>query len=172
MRYDFDNMLQMIYKGKYRLLGNGSSRRVFDLENGFVVKVAKDLRGIHQNNAEYTVYKKNKSGMFAHIEAVSEDFRLLIMTKAQKIKSMDIVFQYYKVRNSQALFRLEGFVDDITLYDLGKGDLKRSANWGLIDGVPKIIDYGLTKEIYQKYYSRKLLLFRNKKHLAIKDITA
>ena len=110
--------------------------------------------------------------MFAHIEAVSEDFGLLIMTKAQKIKSMDIVFQYYKVRNSQALFRLTGFIDDITLYNLGKGDLKRSANWGLIDGVPKIIDYGLTKEIYQKYYSRKLLFFRNKKRLAIKDITA
>lgn len=166
MGYDFDNLLQLIYKGRYRLLGNGSSRRVFDLENGFVAKVAKDIRGVHQNNAEYTVHQKNKSGMFAPIEAVSEDFKVLIMAKAQKIKSMDVVFQYYKVRNSLALFRLEGLMDDISLYNLGKDDLKRSVNWGLIDGVPKIIDYGLTKEIYKKYYSRKLLFFRNKKHLS------
>lgn len=36
-----------------------------------------------------------------------------------------------------------------------KGDIRRKENWGMIDGKPALLDYGLTPEIERRYYSEK-----------------
>ncbi|HHX11997.1 MAG TPA: hypothetical protein GX731_04185, partial [Clostridiales bacterium] len=46
---DFDSIIMNIGKGNYQFIGSGSGRRVYDLGNGYVVKVAKNNRGIAQN---------------------------------------------------------------------------------------------------------------------------
>ena len=42
-------------QGNYIYIGSGSSRNVFDLGNGYVMKVAKNIAGIAQNKSEYRI---------------------------------------------------------------------------------------------------------------------
>jgi len=160
MGYNFKELIVGIKSGKYKLLGVGSSRKVYDLNDGYVIKVAKDVRGIYQNQAENKIYLLRKSNFFAQVVAVSEDSRCLIMPKANKIKSIDTVCKYYNVRSFKSLTMLDHFNDDINDNNLSRNDLIRPSSWGFIDDVPIIIDYGLTHSIFKKYYGPNLIFKR------------
>ena len=45
----FNEIKLNITRGYYRYIGSGSGRQVFDLENGYVIKMAKN-RGVSQND--------------------------------------------------------------------------------------------------------------------------
>ena len=164
MEFNFKKIIAGIRSGKYRLIGSGSSRRVYDLNNGYVIKVAKDIRGVFQNQTENTTYLAQNSNFFAPVVAISEDYKLLIMPKARKIKYIDTVCKYYNVKSIRSLIMLDTLNDDITRNSLGKSDLTRVSSWGLINDVPLLIDYGLTHSIFKKYYGVNLL-FKNFKKL-------
>lgn len=150
-KYNFKELISGIKGRKYTLLGAGSSRRVYDLNNGYVIKMAIDVRGIHQNKAEQRIYTSAESKLFAEVVDVSEDFRCLIMPKADKIRSIETVCKYYNVRNIKFLI-YDRISKDIRKNNLSKPDLIRASSWGMINGIPMIIDYGLTQEIFRKYY--------------------
>lgn len=152
MGIDFANIKTNIEKKTYHLIGAGSGRHVYDLDNGYVVKVARNRRGLAQNKAEHQIASTNHSRIFARIVAVSEDFIFLIMEKAEKVKSITEVWSYYHVKNNRELFGIKEFRDFTKKYNLLYPDLKRSSSWGLIKGKPVIIDYGFTKEV-SKYYT-------------------
>ena len=149
---DFDHISENINKRKYRLIGSGSGRLVFDLDNGYVVKVAKNRRGIAQNVAEYNIAAMKSSDMFAKIIGISENSRYLVMEKAERIKSISDIWDYYHVNNNYELFRLDILKDFGAKYNLLYGDLCRKSSWGFVNNKPKIIDYGFTRET-KKYYS-------------------
>lgn len=157
MDINFDEIIFKIHSGEYKPVGFGSCRRVYDMNNGCVVKVARDIRGIDQNRAENDIYNTRKSNFFARVEAVSNDYKLLIMVKAGKIRNMKQVLQYYRVRNINALVRTNHFIEDIMDHKLSKGDLVRVSSWGIVDSIPVMIDYGLTRSIYIKYYRLNFL---------------
>lgn len=160
MEYDFDKILHEAKTGQYKLLGNGSCRIVFDLGDGSVAKIAKDIRGIDQNQNEYAIFHARKSDLFAEVTAVSSDNRMLIMAKADKIKNMKTVYAYYKVQNISSLLKHGSFSQDVNTYKLSKGDLVRPSSWGLIGGIPMLIDFGLTHGIFIKYYKNNLFNLR------------
>lgn len=152
MRVDFDEIRSNINNRSYRLLGSGSGRLVFDLKNGYVVKMAKNRRGFAQNKAESQIASMNPSNIFAKIIAVSEDFIYLIMEKAERVSSIAYVWRYFNVKSNHELFRLSEFSELKSKYNLLLPDLCRQNSWGSIDGRPIIVDYGFTKEV-KKYYS-------------------
>ncbi|MDF2985632.1 MAG: hypothetical protein K0R50_1142 [Eubacterium sp.] len=158
MDYNSQDIINKIRNGEYKLIGSGSCRVVFDLNNGYVVKIAKDVRGIEQNNSEYSIYNSHKSHFFAEVPSISEDGRMLIMSKAKRIKNIRTVYSYYKVRGIDSLVKLDNLSEDLLNNDLGRGDIRRPSSWGFIDGVPVIIDYGLTHKIFKKYYRGNLLI--------------
>ncbi|WP_264739400.1 hypothetical protein [Cytobacillus firmus] len=47
---------QGILKLKYKVIGGGSHRIVYDLQNGYVLKIALRKRGFKSNKAEYNLY--------------------------------------------------------------------------------------------------------------------
>lgn len=149
--------------GKYKLLGVGSSRKVYDLNNGYVLKLAIDVRGILQNKNEHKIYSEAKSELFAEVAAVSDDYKCLVMPKADKIKNIETVCRYYNVRNIKFLI-YDRISKELGKNTLSKPDLIRPSSWGLIKGVPMIVDYGLTQEIFRKYYGINKL-FKKFKHL-------
>jgi hypothetical protein len=153
MKISFDRISEGIQQGYYRYLGSGSGRKVFDLGNGYVVKTAKNKKGIAQNEAEYAISSVDNSGLFAKIYKLSEDHRYLIMQKAEPIKSLAEVWDYYQVSSNRELFRLEAFHNSIHRYHLLQADLCRPTNWGIIHGKPVIIDYGFTSMVRKKYYT-------------------
>ncbi len=163
MDYDYKNIILNIKSGKHHRLGIGSSRIVYDLNDGLVVKIAKNIRGISQNEAEYKTYSVHKSSLFAEIIAVSEDYHFLIMPRAKKIKNISTVLKYYNVNSIKSLFNKDKLIiSDIHDNDLSKNDLYRASSWGFINNVPLIIDYGLTHSIYKKFYGHNKLFKKYK----------
>lgn len=148
----FEKLYSDLKRGAYRSIGAGSGRKVFDLENGYVAKVARNSRGIAQNEAEYNISLTDDSGLFAKIKAVSKGFRLLIMEKADRIRDITFVWKYFEVRSNQQLYHLKVIKDATSKHSLLIGDLGRSVNWGQINGKPIVIDYGFTQNVRRNYY--------------------
>lgn len=149
---DYNEISLNIRRGAYKCIGMGSGRMVFDLDNGYVVKVARNQKGIGQNKAEYKIALTDDSGLFAKISSVSKRFGMLIMNKADKIKDISYVWNYFNVKNNHELFKLKKLQDISSRHDLLLWDFGRSVNWGQIDGKPVIIDYGYTREVRRRFY--------------------
>lgn len=141
-----------IRRGMYRYIGSGSSRKVFDLGNGYVAKVAKNAAGIAQNKMEYKISSTDSSNLFAEVIEISKDSSTLIMKKADKIYNFSYVCHYFKVRSIIDVLKLKRFQNIECRYNLLLNDLRRTSNWGIINGRPVIIDYGFTKEVSRRYY--------------------
>lgn len=150
---DSDIIILNIRKKTYRYIGSGSGRYVFDLGNGYVVKVARNNKGIAQNEAESQISSVDSSNIFAKITQVSEDFRFLIMEKAVPIRNFTEVRKYFNVKSNRELFQLEEIKSIFPKHNLLLNDLYRPANWGMINNRPVIIDYGFTRTVKRHYYS-------------------
>jgi hypothetical protein len=125
---------------------------VYDLGNGYVVKVARNKRGIAQNKVEHHIASKSNSALFAKVPQVSSNYHLLIMEKADRIKNMSEVWKHFDVQNNRQLFRLKELKDIPSKYGLLLPDLCRPVNWGKTDRGPVIIDYGFTWRVRNNYY--------------------
>ncbi len=150
---DFNIIILNIRRRNYPCIGSGSGRRVFDLRNGYVVKVAKNNRGIAQNEAEHHISLADHSNIFAKTIQISNDHRFLIMEKAVRIRNFSEVRKYFNVKTNRELFQLEVIRSVFTKYNLLLNDLYRTVNWGIINNHPVIIDYGFTQSVQRKYYS-------------------
>ena len=135
-----------------KYFGSGSSRYVFDLGNGYVMKVAKNLAGKAQNKVEYQISSMDSSDLFAKVMQVSSNFNYLVMQKADKINSITDFLYYFKVRSIDELFSLREFQNIVYRYNLLANDLCRTSSWGIVNGEPVIIDYGFTREVSARYY--------------------
>lgn len=151
--FNFDLINQNLSEGYYRYIGSGSGRQVYDLDNGYVVKAAKNRKGIAQNKVEYEIASIDQSNLFAKVPYASDDYSLLIMEKADKIQSFSDIFRYYNVRNYRELFQLEQIKGNLSRHNLISKDLTRSSNWGIVNNRPVIVDYGFTYSVKRKYYS-------------------
>ncbi|MGL4106650.1 hypothetical protein [Clostridium sp. LP20] len=136
----------------YRYIGSGSGRDVFDLRNGYVIKVAKNMAGIAQNQTEYRISFNENSDIFAKVIKVSGNFKFLIMKKAERINNFSEVLRYFSTTNNTELLRLKEIEAIQRKYGLLGADLGRSSSWGIINGKPVIVDYGFTKEVKGRYY--------------------
>lgn len=151
MKIDYDEISESILSKKLQLIGVGSSRSVYDLKNGYVVKMARNKKGLAQNRAEHKIAARNRSFLFADVISVSDDYIYLIMKKADKIGSLDPVRKYYKVKSLKELFKRDDIRKLIRDNDLLLPDLYRKTSWGIINERPVLVDYGFTKEV-RKYY--------------------
>ena len=148
----FNQIMMNITRGYYRYIGSGSGRKVFDLGNGHVIKVAKNAAGIAQNKSEYKISSNDHSNLFAKVIKVSDDFRLLIMQRADKIYDFSYVWKYFNVTSKSELFNSKELRNINRNYNLLLGDFARTSSWGIINGRPVIIDYGFTREVKERYY--------------------
>jgi hypothetical protein len=149
---DFDLIVSNLRKRQYKCLGNGSGRRVYDLGNGYVVKVAKNMRGIAQNIVEHDIALSGDTPLFAKILKTSEKFRFLIMEKADRVRHISDVWKYFNVKSNRELYNIKELQDISDKYDLVLRDFGSPINWGQINGKPIIIDYGFTRKVRQRYY--------------------
>lgn len=163
MRYDFDRFEDPYFrhisanlaKGRYRYIGKGSGRIVYDIGNGKVVKSAKNMKGIAQNIEEYRIAMADDSGLLARVYGLSGDFRYLIMDRTDSVRNISLIWKYFHVRSNDELFELYIIREISDRYDLLIRDLGRAANWGLISGRPVIVDYGFTRDVRRNFYRNK-----------------
>lgn len=150
----FKAISRNIKRGNYRYIGKGSGRIVYDLGNGKVVKAAKNRRGIAQNIEEYNIALVDHSSLFARVIAVSDDYRFLIMEKANRIRDISFVWKYFHVGSNDELYQVNIIKDISEKYELLVRDLGRTVNWGQINGRPVVIDYGFTRQVRIRYYNK------------------
>lgn len=149
---DWHKLSTNLKKHHYKRLGKGSGRVVYDLEDGTVVKVAKNMRGMAQNKVESNIYKIHPAPIFAQIINVSDNHKYLIMVKAEKVRSIKQVWRYFHVHSVRQFSKLEEISEICHKHDLLLGDLCTAHNWGFIDEKPVIVDYGFTEAVRRKYY--------------------
>lgn len=126
---------------------------MYDLGNGYVVKVAKNRAGIAQNKSEYKISLHDYSNLFARVTQVSNDFKFLIMEKAEKIDDISYVWDYFNVSSKRELFEIDELQKIKKNYNLILGDFGKESSWGTINGRPVIIDYGFTTSVRKRYYN-------------------
>ncbi|MHB1314186.1 MAG: hypothetical protein ACYCX2_01725 [Christensenellales bacterium] len=152
MEVDFEWIQAGIEKRAFAYIGTGSARTVYDLNNGTVVKAAKNKRGVAQNRAEYRISKADESNLLAKTLHISLDHRYLIMEKAGPVDGFHEVLDYFRVQSSRQLFSLDRFRSLRRNHALLLNDFRRPANWGVIGGRYVIVDYGFTDDVRRRYY--------------------
>lgn len=164
----------------FKRLGAGTARVAFLLPDGKVLKLAKNAKGIAQNNTESDYGLQN--GITNKIIASDEQHWWLITNLASKVNAAFFKSQtglsfetYCKVLNYwdhiqhnrlkydatnelQKILDQNQFVQDVTEIignaNLGLGDFLRLSSYGNVAGELKVIDFGITMEDWEKYYKR------------------
>lgn len=143
-----------IKNGKYRYIGSGSSRRVYDLNNGYVIKIAKNKAGVEQNKAEYMISEMGNYNIFAKVICAISDYNFIVMKKGKKIKSMSYIWKYFNVEDEYDFFNLPIIKSIKYRYGLVVSDLARTSSWAIVDGTVRIIDFGFTRKVKKEYYDK------------------
>lgn len=158
MSFDFNEIETCIKTGQYKFIAKGSGRKVYDMDDGYVVKQAFNKKGFAQNQTEYYLSSIDTENIFAKTFAISTDHKYIIMKRANKLKSIRPVCNYFGVKNSNQLHNNEIISNMVKKYHLNIADIKNFTSWGLIDDTPLIIDYGLTDKIYTEYYLKERII--------------
>lgn len=172
-------------------ISSGSSRIVYKIDDEKVLKLAKNTKGVAQNEVEHQYGNDYVlEDIVANVFEVDENNLWIEMELARKVSKGDFkkvtgysfeqfvaaVHNYGEDANGgnrQHSFKMHldaevyesmwendfmrGIFDYIGNYGIPAGDLKKLSTFGLVkrDGQDRviIIDYGLTHEVYQSYYS-------------------
>jgi uncharacterized protein YpmB len=158
-------------------LSSGSSRIVYLTKDHTIVKLAKNDKGVAQNEAEANPKMKgkflNKVLGCADNHAWIEVCYLEKITEKEFEEMTDIKFDDFgeairyglrKISSNKDLEKPNNF-DEVSKSALYKevqevaeefkllpGDIARISSWGEKDGHPVLIDAGLTRDIYDEYY--------------------
>lgn len=186
--WDLRNYTQRINYCKEHLgapLGAGSSRIVFAIDEQKVLKLAKNAKGIAQNENESAhMFQQDYGDYVAKVFNTHPQDLWVEMEKAVKITPakfkqltgvrMEDLSQYL-CNNHMTGYknpmdsRLEALMEDnefvqgmnqmVGDYALHPGDMGRASSWGLVhrDGqeMPVLIDFGLTQDNYETHYGDK-----------------
>lgn len=160
----------------FKYLSAGSSRLVLLTDEGSVIKMAKNKKGISQNRAEANPKMKSvhinkvlsKANNFSWIEVnylekiTSEKFNEITGLNFKDFSAaigyalQDVSEESIKKPSDFKKIESNGFFQEIVRlgkkFDLMPGDIARISSWGEKDGIPILIDAGLTKNVYEKYY--------------------
>ena len=152
MNIEFNNMQWDTRDGKLIYIGSGSGRAVYDMGNGYVIKAARNKKGLAQNRVEHTIYMEEQSPLLAQIIDAAENYDYVIMRKAEHIYSRSYIQGYLRnvmIGEYPAGYELQRIMDK---YGLILADIRRSSSWGLIDDKLVLIDYGFTWGVKRTYY--------------------
>ncbi len=151
--FDFDEIIGNLRHHEYRRIGSGSGRNVYDIGGGYVAKVARNRRGLAQNEAEYQISVSDASGLFANTVAATQDLHITVMERAEPLRHFSAVLRYYQARSSRDLYNIPLIQSTLARHSLVFPDLCRKENWGVVNGRPVIVDYGFTTSVNRRYYN-------------------
>lgn len=157
-------------------LSSGSSRVVYQLQDGSILKLAKNDRGLAQNKVEGNsemnslylnkLIKKAKNHAWINVPFLNKitekefenltglnfkEFGKAISYGLKEVSGVEEVEpkNFKNISNSKIYKELDKLGKK---FKLMPGDMARISSYGEKDGRPILIDAGLTKEIFDKYY--------------------
>lgn len=148
---------------KFRLLGQGDSRKVFALNEDLVLKLAKGVEGVYQNSVEHYVFTHAEVKLSLYLcPVVWFTPRMLVMRRAIPLSSTT-----HKKHINLGAVRKEPNAP-MDLYNLTNKfmlyyeDIISVSSWGILKGLNVLIDYGCTNKAGDAYYNS---LFSIEKYL-------
>jgi hypothetical protein len=165
-------------------IASGSGRYVFGIDANTVLKLAKNNKGVAQNEAEYDYANDSYISIIAEVFECDDDYLWIEMERMNKCTpnkfkaitgftfydfTMAINYYYDKfLANKTRGFRepdnydeisdselFDEIIDLISNFDMAHGDLFRLSSWGITnDGRLKIVDAGLNEDVYNQFYKR------------------
>ncbi|GGG13559.1 hypothetical protein [Paenibacillus abyssi] len=83
-----ENRAKTFLKLRYKILGSGKTRIVYDLKNGYVLKIAISRRGLRSNQREYDIYTRCSRRMRRYLCPVMEHGHGWIIMKKLKRRAV------------------------------------------------------------------------------------
>lgn len=172
------------YRGKlkyaekyFKLIGEGTSRVVYKVDDERVLKLAKNKKGLVQNEVEITF--RNVNSVTAKIFDYDDDNLWVEMELAKKMTdnkflelngfSLEEMYNFFLMRyyssfdysdysenlvNSDLIKNLDELIET---YGLSPRDVGHGSSWGVVlrDGeqTSVLVDFGMSKNVYYSYYS-------------------
>ena len=162
------------YMSNKEILGKGTGRIVYDIGDN-VIKLAKNKKGVAQNIIESNPSIKNKYGNIVSsvldydkdgkwliqekVDLINEDFfNKWLSMEYEKDIDMDSFFYWIRLNNkslkdfytsTQFGLLIDNFINE---YNLDRFDISNISSWGVKNGKPVIIDYGMNVEVARKLY--------------------
>ena len=172
---DYNEVIQFCDKNYYHLK-DGTSRKVYDIGNGYVIKAAFNQKGIYQNQSEIRISEQMKDdGLILPIECYTDLW--VIQKKVEPLTKettnlfndlYDISFNKLcalitycniKILEKKNVYHYKNIND--FAYSIEKflyktksifcSDYRKIDSWGFLDNRIYIIDYGMDNITYDKY---------------------
>ena len=169
---DSKALLSFFYKF-FILVGQGTSRVVYSLNSKYVIKVAKDNKGVWQNESECRMTKEyGNDGLILPIERKDNECLWVVQKKAQPIDTTkDTLFCLDTLCELIDCFEFKNYdkVDDICCNNpflsnvsdfmlksqpMFFRDFRKVDSWGYVDGNIRLIDFGMDNDTYRKYIGK------------------
>jgi hypothetical protein len=126
------NKAKKILHLKHKMIGSGRNRIVYDLNNGYVLKVALTEWGIQNNKTEFKIYKHCRADLRKHLCRAKEVGHGWIVMKKMNVEVPDEIY-------NKKLIQLENkFLDaGIKPKDMWNSNMRLSKK-----GKITVVDYG------------------------------
>lgn len=171
---DFEDRVEFA-KEHWKLLGEGSSRTAFEIDEKLIIKVAYNEKGIAQNKVEMDP-KAQRPCTLPMVMADAEG-KWIILVNTEPLKKeefkqcigfgfeqfMNALFYKFNNESDQwsppkdyeeieenSLFNC--LSDLIFKTDQQIGDIDKISSWRKLDGKPVLADYGLSRDVFHDYY--------------------
>lgn len=168
---------------KLKKLGSGSSREVFEYSTDYVIKVAKNVKGLEQNTVESDYGAVSMYDFLPKIKDNSDDGEWVIVEKCDKINAKEFEtltktnWEFFKtwlslfsldyIRHKQVKYtpEMEKELDNddsficqlnsfMVNFDIMPGDFEKLSSFGKHNNKIKIIDWGFTQTVFKTHYSK------------------
>lgn len=136
----------------FEYIGEGISRVVYGIDDNYVIKLAKGFDGRYQSNVEKYIYT-NVNNYFRDYLCPIVWFKpgMTVMMRALPLKNN---IHHNRVNLSKVI-KDRDCKNDLKLlsntFGLLYGDIEARSSWGVLNGIPVLVDYGCTKKFYIKY---------------------
>ena len=162
---------------KYKLLGRGSSRKAYKIDEDHVLKVATTDAGLRQNQVESHIASKFHDLPITQVHYVAPKGFYLVVDLAHQLNEahfedrfgitwyrfsrlcMDWDYCYAKdIKARNRLFNETSpeavkLIRSLLQHGILLADLSSTSQWGDLKDTPVIIDYGFNKSVKDKFYN-------------------
>ncbi len=154
------------FRKKYNIVGEGSARIVIKYSPNIVMKFAKDIKGLWQNEVEYDIYYSNRHKNLGSILSISSSDNQVFA----------IFMKYYPKRITLITINkrkklLKSLYDNILInYNFEQGirgnDLSHPSSWRKTKSNKLLlVDYGYSNKVNLKYRDDKYNIIKKRYYL-------